>query len=82
MDQQWFEMEDIRHRKYNKSVWLPLRALQKEGIGRDGYLGFQEEFFGCACLAIPIEQKELIGKIDLHSINYSSHGYFDDQKKI
>ncbi len=80
MNQQWFEMSDIRHKKLNKSVWIPLRASQKQSIGRNGYLGYKEEFFGCAGVAIPSESKSAVDKIDLHSINHSNAGYFQDGK--
>src|SRR6266581_4939386 len=30
MDQTWFEMENIRRRKLDKAVWIPLRAYQED----------------------------------------------------
>lgn len=80
MAQQWFEMSDIRHKKLNKSVWIPLRALQKQTVGKNGYMGYKEDFFMCSSLAIPSESKNVVGKIDLHSINNSNAGYFQDGK--
>lgn len=80
MNQQWFEMSDIRHKKLNKSVWIPLRALHTQSNGNNGYLGYKEEFFGCASLAILLEQKNAAGKIELHDINHSNAGYYQDEK--
>lgn len=80
MNQQWFEMEDIRHKKLDKSVWLPLWAVKNQTVGTHGYIGYKEEFFGGASLAIPIEQKDSIGKIELTDINNSRVGYFEDGK--
>ena len=80
MEQLWFEMSDIRHKKLNKSVWIPLRAIQKQSIGKNGYLGHKEDFFMCSSLAISSESKSAVGKIDLHSINNSNAGYFQDGK--
>jgi hypothetical protein len=82
MNQQWFEMKDIRRKKLNKSVWLPLRALQNQTIGRFGYIGYKEEFFGCASLAVPDEQKNETGNIELTDINNSSTGYYENEKYI
>lgn len=80
MNQQWFELSDIRHRRFNKSVWIPLRALQDQSIGENGYLGYKEDFFGCASLAIPSENKDVVEKIELHDINLSNTGYYQDGK--
>jgi hypothetical protein len=80
MEQQWFEMRDIRNKKLNKSVWIPLRAIQKQSVGKIGYLGYKEDFFMCSSLAISSESKIAVEKLDLHSINNSNTGYFQDGK--
>jgi len=80
MEQQWFEMNDIRNKKLNKSVWIPLRAIQKQSVGESGYLGYKEDFFMCSSLAIPSESKSAVDKLDLYSINHSNTGYFQDGK--
>jgi hypothetical protein len=34
MDQTWFEMPEVRKRKLNSAVWIPLRASQElEAVG-------------------------------------------------
>ena len=54
MNQDWFEMQDIRRRNFSKSVWIPLRAvLIKERAGRYGYIGYKEDFFGSGSIAVP-----------------------------
>jgi hypothetical protein len=69
MNQDWFEMKDIRQRRLTKSVWVPLRAINTiKRNGSYGYLGFEEEFFGAGSLAVPIEKKvqaEKLGWMDI-----------------
>ena len=82
MDQQWFEMGDIRHKKLNKSVWIPLRAIQSQRLGEFGYLGYKEDLFMCSSLAISLDSKSAVGKINLHDINNSNAGYYQDGRYI
>jgi len=59
MEQSWFEMADVRRRRYANAVWVPLRASQILGkAGRCGSVGFIEEYFGAGCLAVPTEMIE------------------------
>jgi hypothetical protein len=81
MKQEWFEMGDVRRRKFGSSVWIPLRASDKShGKGKFGYVGFIEEYFGAGSLAVPIEQKSEAEKIGLMSINLANSGYYDNGK--
>lgn len=80
MDQLWFEMIDIRRKNLNRSVWLPLRAQKSEARGRNGYIGYIEDFFGCSSLIVPIDNKDATAGLELHEINYSNSGYFQDEK--
>jgi len=58
MNQEWFEMLDLRKRFYDKAVWIPLRAVNTVlSIGKYGYLGHKEEFFGAGTLAVPLNKK-------------------------
>ena len=58
MDQEWFEMTDIRRRKLNSAVWIPLRASQTlEAAGKQGHLGYRQEFFGLGSIAVPLEKR-------------------------
>ena len=80
MEQLWFEFRDIRSKKFNKSVWIPLRAIQKQITGKNGFLGYEEDFFMCSSLAIPSESKSSVDKLDLYSINNSNIGFYQDGK--
>jgi hypothetical protein len=47
MNQEWFEMQEVRRRKFDSAVWIPLRAAQTLHVeGERGKVGFTEEFFG------------------------------------
>lgn len=58
MDQHWFEFRDIRRRRLEGAVWIPLRSsntiLSK---GQKGYAGNVEEFYGAGSLAIDSESR-------------------------
>jgi hypothetical protein len=57
MNQEWFEMLDVRKRFYNKAVWIPLRAVNTIlSVGKYGYLGHKEEFFGAGTLTVPLKK--------------------------
>ncbi|WP_303310213.1 hypothetical protein [Hymenobacter sp. BT730] len=58
MELQWFEMRDVRKRKLNTSVWIPLQASQDVlAKGEHGHLGQVEEYFGAGSLAVPLARK-------------------------
>lgn len=56
--QHWFEMADLRRRRFSQSVWIPLRAAEtvhKTGIfSRPGY---SEEMLCAGSVAIPLEKR-------------------------
>ena len=83
VNQDWFEMADIRHRKLNSSVWIPLRAAQElEKCGRYGYEGYREEFFGIGTVAVPIDKKDAASKLGWEDIGIShTHSGFCDNDK-
>lgn len=59
MDQEWFEMREVRRRRLNNSVWIPLRAssiLVNEG--HFGYVGHKEEFYGVHSIAVPLANRD------------------------
>ena len=76
-------MADIRRRKLNNSVWIPLRAIHElEKSGRYGYLGYRKEFFGIGTLAVPIDQKDAVSKLGWEDIGIShNHSGFCDNGK-
>ena len=72
MPQVWFEMAEIRRRKFALSAWIPLRAVQPIcEEGKRGHLGFKEEFFGVGLLAIPIDLKDKATKLGWSNVGIS-----------
>jgi hypothetical protein len=57
LEQQWFEMHEVRRRQLNDAVWVPLRAALRNTTGRFGFAGYQEEFFGLGSVAIPRDKR-------------------------
>lgn len=85
MNQEWFEMQDIRRKSFGKSVWIPLRAvLNKEKQGRYGYEGYKEDFFGSGSIAVPndkVEEAKKLGWMDI-GISHNHSGWVEDGKYI
>ncbi len=81
MNQEWFEMGDIRCRKLNSTVWIPLCASRKLICeGQYGYLGYKEEYFSVSSVAIPIADKDAAHKLKWDDIgmSYQYSGYYQD----
>lgn len=57
MEQKWFEMPEIRKRRLDTAVWIPLRASEETKTGEFGYLGHRSEFLGVASLAVPLKKR-------------------------
>jgi hypothetical protein len=58
MDAEWFEMAEIRRRKLDSSVWIPLRFIHEPiSEGEYGHLGHRREFIGLATLAVPLRMR-------------------------
>lgn len=73
MNQEWFEMNDVRTKKWDKSIWIPLRAVQTiEKIGNYGFIGYKEEFFGLGSIAVPINKKVDVNKLGWMDVGISS----------
>lgn len=68
MNQTWFEMQDLRRRRLNNSVWIPLKAneyvIQE---GKFGYLGYVEEFYGVGSLAVSLDDRPQATNLDWSS---------------
>ena len=68
MDQEWFEMEDIRRRKLDTGVWIPLRAFLEDEVGEYGHVGYKSEVFAVGSVAVPvgkIVEAEKLGWMDV-----------------
>lgn len=78
MEQNWFEMKDVRKRYFENAVWIPLRSVHKiESIGKYGYLGYKEEFFGSGTLAVPVDKKPSAEKLGWMDVGIShEHGSY------
>jgi hypothetical protein len=73
MNQSWFEMEDLRKRKLDTSVWVPLRVSKSIKNDVDyGKVGFQDEFTGHGCLMVPIDKKNASEKLSWSDIGISN----------
>ena len=61
MDQKWFEMPEIRRRRVDGTVWVPLRSNREtiEG-GQYGDLGYVSEFYGVGTLAVARSLENLL----------------------
>lgn len=59
MDYSWFEMQDLRKRKLDNSVWVSLRS--QKSVQNDiayGKNGYKEDFTGHGTLMISVDQRE------------------------
>lgn len=83
MDQSWFEMQDLRKRKLDNSVWVPLRA-EKENRNsiRFGFVDYSEEFIGHGSIMVPIDKQSFTVKLkwtDLGILHTHSSSFQDDK---
>ena len=84
MEQKWFEMTEIRKRRFDSAVWIPLRASQKDETGKWGHLGYKSEFFGVGSLAVPLRKRnaaEKLGWADL-GLLHDHCGYADRRRYV
>jgi len=85
VDQNWFEMPEVRRRKLANAVWIPLRAIYRiEEIGNHGHAGYKSEFYGVGTLAVPTGNKreaEKLGWMDV-GISYHHSGCVEEGKYI
>jgi hypothetical protein len=83
MEQHWFEMKDVRKRYFENAVWIPLRSVHEiESIGKYGYLGYKEEFFGSGSLAVPVDKKPYAEKLGWTDVGISHyHGSYVEKGK-
>lgn len=85
MSQVWFEMAEIRRRKFASSAWIPLRAVQPIcEEGERGHPGFKEEFFCAGSLAVPVDLNEKATKLGWSDvgISHEHRAYVDDGRYI
>jgi len=72
MNQSWFEMAEVRRRKFASAVWIPLRAVRPIcEEGKRGHLGFKKEFFGAGTLAVPVDLKDKASNLGWSDVGIS-----------
>ncbi len=75
MEQKWFEMTEIRKRRFDSAVWIPLRASQNTKTGKWGYLGYRSEFFGAGSIAVPQRKRDAASRLGWAELGLSrDHG--------
>lgn len=85
MDQEWFELRDVRRRRLEGSVWIPLRAIHtRKTTGEYGFPGYQAEFFGAGSLAVFEEKRGHAGQLGWEDIGISHEhrGWVQDGRYI
>src|SRR5215472_533366 len=82
MEKKWFEMAQIRKRRFDSAVWILLRACEVTKSGKSGNLGYQEEFFGAGSLAIPLRRRKAAAKLGWHDLGLLQDyaGYADGHR--
>lgn len=81
MNQDWFELTDIRKKDFSNSVWVPLRAsYTKEKRGEHGYIGYKEDYFGSGSIAVPTSQIEAAKELEWMDIGLCQNhsGYVEE----
>jgi hypothetical protein len=84
MEREWFEMAEIRKRRFDSAVWVPLRASLRTEAGRRGHLGYKSEFFGVGSLAVPLGKRnaaERLGWADL-GLSHDHCGYAERRRYV
>jgi hypothetical protein len=78
MERSWFDMYDLRKRKFDKFVWIPLRAIQyKVKEGKYGFIGYKNDLLGLNSVLLPLEMKDDAKKISWSNLGLRySHGSY------
>ena len=83
--QKWFEFNDLKTKKYNKSVWIPLRASQDIiSNGKFGYDGYENDYFALSSVVFPQTKYEKVIPLTWDDVSlYSNNkGYVEDGQYI
>ena len=76
MDQQWFEMNDIRRHRLEGAVWIPLREQWKDQVGEYGHAGFREEYLSIATLAVPVQARDRVEDLTVSNLAINGWGHY------
>lgn len=78
----WFEMGDLRRRRFATSVWVPLRVSETSVYsGSHGRPGSKEETLAAGCIAVPLSlraEAEKLGWTDIGLMNSGGPYAFED----
>lgn len=80
MNQEWFEMKNLRRKVYGNSAWVSLlEHSYLEKNGKSGYEGYKEEFFGVCSVFIPKDKfnKALDLKLSQNGVYNETRAYAD-----
>ena len=70
MEQEWFEMPEVRRRTLATAVWIPLRVSEYiEKQGTHGRIGYREQFHGVGTLAVPLARRR-----DAEALDWTATG--------
>lgn len=76
MSQSWFEMQDLRKRKLDNSVWIPLRAEKEiRNSVSFGKVDYCEEFIGYGSIMVFVDKESFAEKLSWTDIGIRpTHG--------
>lgn len=76
--QDWFEMIDIRRRRFSNAVWIPLHLCEHlEREGQFGHEGYRSDFFGVGTVAVPLEKQG-----EIQRLSWSNVGLINRQQSF
>lgn len=80
MNQDWFEMNDLRNSTLKSTVWIPLRTSNRIVEGEYGFSNYKEEFFGLGSVAIHLENQAAADNLSWSDvgIGHDHSGYYQD----
>lgn len=85
MEKTWFELAEHRRRKLSTAVWIPLRMVHTiEAIGKQGYNGSREDFWGAGSLAVSVADKDAAMSLDWTAIGirHNHAGYVQEGRYV
>lgn len=70
--QKWFEMADVRKKRLEDLVWIPILSIHKlEESGESGSEGYREEFFGLGALLVPLSRRKEAEELEWMDVGIS-----------
>jgi hypothetical protein len=73
--QEWFEMTELRRRRFAEAVWVPLAASESVSVeGARSSPGWREELFLAGAIAFPPEHRGVAEHLDWHAFSDVGHG--------